>query len=117
MIEYSEYKSLVDILSKSDVSNTYEDLMKKESSVLNTVNHVTQHIQDTHAKHKQFIHLSLYEVFMLIFLEIPKLVEDIIQLKDIEQLPEMLTKNHRIIILGVLCTMLAIFLFFIEISK
>lgn len=117
MIEYSEYKSLVDVLEKSDVTNTYEELMKKEENVLNTVNHVVKHIQDTSTKNKQFIHMSLYEIVMLFLLEMPLLLEDLIRIRNIDDIYTIFAKQHRVILLGMMCICAGLFLFFLEISK
>ena len=50
MLEYSEYKSLMDILDRSNTENSYQDLMKKEEKVLDTVNNVIKHYKDTDIK-------------------------------------------------------------------
>lgn len=117
MLEYSEYKSLVDILNQSDVSNTYSDLMAKEEKVLDTVNHVVKNIRDDKEKHQQFIHLSLYEVFMLFFTEMPKIIQEVLHMKQYQQLSSIFTKNHRLMLIGILFICISIFFFFIDISK
>lgn len=117
MLEYSEYKSLVDILEKSDVSNAYEDLMKKEDNVLRTVNHVVKHIYDERAQNRQFVHHSLYEIFMMFFTDLPMMFLELMEVKNYADVIKSLTKGHRLMLIALLFICISIFLFFIDISK
>lgn len=117
MLEYSEYKSLVDILQKSDVSNMYSKLMSKEKQVLDTVNHVVKHVRDQKATNRQFIHHSLYEIFMMFFTELPIMLREIVNASNYFDVYAVFTKNHRLMLIGILFICISIFLFFIDISK
>ena len=117
MLDYSEYKSIVEILGKSDLDNTYKDLIKKEEKVLDTVNTVVNYYKDRKAHHKQIIHMSLYEIYTLFFLEWPALLVDLYKVKTPSDVQKVLMKNNRPIYLGILMVMLSIIFFFVESSK
>ena len=42
-IVYSEYKDILDIANRINVEDSYQDLMKKEDKVLDTVNNVVKY--------------------------------------------------------------------------
>lgn len=117
MLDYSEYKSLIDILDKSDAANTYEDLMKKETATLDTVNAVVNHYRDRRVENKQFVHMSLYEIYNLFFLEIPVLARDLKGVKDLKGAALVLMQGNRPIYLGILLVAVSLILFFIYSSK
>lgn len=117
MLEYSEYKALVDILDKSELDDTYKDLMKKEDRVLDTVNAVVNHYKEKRSDKKQFINMSIYEIYNLLFLEIPLMMMEMYKVKTIDDAVEVFTKNSRLVYIGIILVILSIFLFFIENSK
>lgn len=117
MLEYSEYKSLVDILEKSDNNNTYEELMKKETATLDTVNAVVNHYRDRRIEDKQFVHMSLYEIYNLFFLELPLVVRDIKAAKNMDDAIAALMKGNRPVYLGILLVAVSLLLFFVYSSK
>ena len=117
MLDYSEYKALVDILDKSEVDDTYKELMKKEDKVLDTVNAVVNHYREKRSDKKQFINMSIYEMYNLLFLEIPLMMMEMYKVKDINDIIEVLTKNSRLVYIGIILVILSIFLFFIENKK
>lgn len=117
MLEYSEYKSLVDILQKSDVSNAYEELMKKEENVLRTVNHVVKHVRDQKIEERQFVHHTLYEIFMMFFTELPIMFREFLDVKSLDDFMKSVTKGNRMMLIAILFICISLFLFFIDISK
>ena len=52
MLEYSDYKSLVNTLEQSNHDNTYQELINKEDKVLDTVNRVIKNYRDEDVKEK-----------------------------------------------------------------
>lgn len=117
MLDYSEYKSLVDILDKSELDETYKKLMDKEDKVLDTVNAVVNHYKEKKIKKKQFIHMSLFEIYNLFFLEWPSFMMDIGKVQSFTDVGVIIMKNNRVIYIGILFVLISIFLFFIDNSK
>lgn len=117
MLEYSEYKSIIDILDKSELDDSYKDLMKKEDKVLDTVNHVVNSYNDKKIKRKQFIHMSLYEIYNLFFLEWPSFMKDVTKATSLNDVFKLMIKNNRIIYLGCILVFVSFILFFIDSSK
>lgn len=117
MLEYSEYKSLVDILNQSDLDESYQTLMKKEEKVLDTVNAVVNYYKDKRTKEKQFVHMSLYEIYNLFFLEWPAFLNDVLHVKSMEDISRVIFKGHRVIYIGLLFVITSFILFFVISSK
>jgi hypothetical protein len=109
-ISYSEYKSLVDILDKSG-ETTYEDLMSKEKNVLNTINHVVKHIQDSDIKSRQFVHTNVSYVAQRFFLIWPEILKDFMKVQTIDDLIICMSKDDRIIYIGLMIILMAFILF------
>jgi hypothetical protein len=116
-IEYSEYKSLIDILESTtnDNSSAYEDLMSKEKNVLSTINHVVKHINDKDINSQEFISTSIQDIFYRLFIILPDIANDLIRTKNISEIIQSLTKDDRIIYIGVIMILISIFMFFIYI--
>lgn len=112
-VEYSEYKSLVDILDKSSDS-TYEDLMAKEKNVLSTVNHVVKHIKDREVKNSQFINKSLSEIVERFFLMWPEVIGEITTTKTPAEFYEALIKEDRLIYFGIMLIVIGLLLFMVS---
>lgn len=116
-LNYSEYKSLVDLIKSDDIYNKYENLMKKENKVLDTVNHVIKNVKNIESQQNQIIHMSIYQIYNNMFLEIPKIMNELYRINNTNDIIIILTKNNRLIYLGIILVLISIFLFFIEISK
>jgi hypothetical protein len=117
MLDYSEYKSLIDTLEKSELDETYKDLMKMEGSVLDTVNAVVNQVRDKKSNDKQFMHMSLYEIYNLLFLEIPLMIKEVNNAKTSGDVVRTLFKGHRVIYIGIMLVLISIILFFVNSSK
>lgn len=106
MLEYSEYQDLVDILSRSNVENSYQDLMKKEDKVLDTVNSVVKYYKEN--KHDQyFFNRKVIEIVLGFFDEWSKIIQEIINGKF--TLSSILSIN-RTIYVGMMIIILALIL-------
>lgn len=114
-ISYSEYTSLVDILEKSD-DQTYEELMKKEKNVLSTVNNVVNHIKSREAKSDQFVNHTLSDIVMNFFMIWPNILSDLSKSKTYPEVLDSLTKEHRVIYIGLSFIVCAFLMFLIESS-
>lgn len=117
MLDYSEYKALVDILDKSELDETYKELMKKEDKVLDTVNSVVNHYKERKQAKKQFINMSIYEIYNLFFLEWPLFIMDLYKVKKLDDFIVVVSKGNRLIYIGVMLVLISFILFFVENSK
>lgn len=116
MLEYSEYKSLMDVLDNSKLDDTYKQLMKKEEKVLDTVNAVVNHYKDKQYKKNMVMHMSLEELYKLFFLEWPMMLAELQKVDSIESFLKVVLKNNRPFYIGAACVLTAVFLFFVDSS-
>lgn len=117
MLDYSDYNSIIDVLEKADLDNTYKELISKENKVLDTVNNLVRHKEKLSSERKQFIHMSLYEIYNLLFLELPKMGKELEKTKNLEEMMQVFFKGHRVIYIGIIMVLISIFLFFVEHSS
>lgn len=110
MLEYSEYQDLTEILSRSDVNNVYEDLMKKESQVLNTVNSLVKHYKDSELKETMFYNKSILDFIASFFNELSFIVKDLPKISNVKDLKNMLMKDDRVLYVGFLLMIIAFFI-------
>lgn len=116
-IEYGEVKEILEIANRKNVDNAYEDLMSKESKVLETVSDVVKYYRDKDIKDGEFINQSIsiiMERFVEVWVEIINGVASASSIKDI--LRVMSDKDHPIYI-GITMVVIALFLFLIESSS
>jgi len=116
MIEYSEYKSLVDTLQESNMDTTYQEVMKKEAKVLDTINTVVKYYRDADIKENQFVNLPVHYVifrFLNVWLEIYK---DMVQgnVKTFDKFVGIFAKDDRLIYVGCMCILISALLFFVN---
>lgn len=114
MLDYSEYTSLVDVLEKTELDDSYKELMKKEGKVLDTINNVVDYRKSTIDKKNEFLHLSLSEIYHLMFLELPVMVKEFKKVDTVEDALRIMFKGHRVIYIGIFMVVISIFLFFVD---
>lgn len=117
MLEYSEYKDIMSILERSNNDNTYSDLMKKETSVLDTINTVVKEYKDRNISSNEFISRSISMNITLFWQDMNLLSKELFDIENITDVPNVLLKGERIIYFGFICIFVSIILFFIESSK
>lgn len=117
MLEYSEYKSLMDTLGRTDRDTVYEDLMKKETDVLTNVNAVVKDYRDHQHDNKQFINMSINDIIHKFFTEIPLVMIEVHKAKSPQDYAAILYKGDRLVYLGILLVIIAFCIFFAEISS
>lgn len=117
MLEYAEYKDVVEILKRSNHETSYQDLMQKETKVLDTVNAVVKNYRDDHINNQEFINRSIMENISRYWMDMNLMIKELIDIVSFSDIPGILTKGERIIYFGCMCIFLAVIFFFIEISK
>ena len=113
MLQYSEYKSLVNLLEKSnDYDGTYQELMGKEEKVLDTVNKVIQVYKDDDIrklKYKNFLDYSIHEaIFKFFFVWIDMFRELVAQ----ENIFNVIQKEDRLTYIGMMLILLSFCFYF-----
>jgi len=114
MLDYSEYSSLVDVLEKTNLDDSYQQLMKKETKVLDTINNVIEQKKTTITHRREFLHMSLTEIYTLMFLEIPEFVKELNMVSSLDDVMKAIFKGHRVIYIGIFMVLAGVFLFFID---
>ena len=113
MLEYSEYKELVDILEKSaDYGGTYQELMSKEEKVLDTINKVIKVYKDDDIrkiKYKSFLDYSIHEAAFKFFNVWIDMFNEIVAQENILQV---LQKEDRLIYIGLMMMVLSVCIYF-----
>lgn len=114
MLDYSEYTSLVDVLEKTELDDSYKELMKKETKVLDTINNVIEQKKTTINRRGEFLHMSLTEIYTLMFLELPQLFKELNTVSSLDDVMKAIFKGHRIIYIGIFMVLGGVFLFFLD---
>lgn len=116
-ILYSEYKDVLDTVQRTNVEDSYQDLMAKEEKVLDTVNHVVKYYREEDIKEGEFVNQSLTSIVTRFFDVWREVIEDLTNMPKKGPLLTIVTKGDRPIYLGISLIILASFLIFIESSK
>lgn len=126
-LEYMEYESVLNLLNETSnlygiEDNVYQELMKKESKTLDTINNVIKYYKDNDYKNKEFITMNFWEVlirFNDIWLEIWNDISTTNisgNINDTISFGSILMKNDRPIYIGILVIIISMFMWFIIIS-
>lgn len=116
-IEYSEYKSLLNLIESENQDNTYEELMKKEKNTLDTVNKVIKYYQDNDIMKKNFSNMTFYEIVLRTSEVWTDIFNDIVTWKSTKKnAMEVFYNEDRMIYIGIFLIFVSLFLFFIVIS-
>lgn len=116
-IEYGEVKDILEIATRKNVENSYQDLMAKETTVLETVNDVVKYYRDKDMKDGEFINQSLSviaERFVQVWVEI---INGIASASSFRDVVEVFGKKDHPIFVGITMVIVALFLFLIESSS
>jgi hypothetical protein len=115
-LDFSNYESLLEVLQKSDPDNTYKDLMAKEDKVLGSINAIVNEHKARRSNESQFLHMSLYQIYNVFFLEIRAIMKELPKAKDLKEYVNIVMKGDRIIYIGVFFVILSVLLFFVDSS-
>ena len=116
-LEYGEYKDLIDTLEQSNVEDSYQKLMGKEDKVLDTINRSIKFYRDEKQKKKEFIHLDIIEIVMRFINNWIEIIQELIEIKDISDLPNIFLDKDRAFYVGIMLIVVSILIYLIEITK
>lgn len=112
-----EYKDLMNLLNKADPKDVYEELIKKEDNVLNTINRVVNHSNEKEIKMQEFTNMSLDDIIHKLFWNLRLITNELYSIKTVQDLGKSLLKDDRKIYIGIMMLLISLFLFFIIISN
>ena len=112
-IVYGEYKEILDVVSRSNVEDSYQDLMQKEEKVLDTVNNVVKFYRDDDIRNGEFINQDISTVITR-YLDVWKEILDDFTSNKQKSFIYIISKDDRPIYIGITLIIMALFLFFIE---
>lgn len=100
-----------------NADSIYDELVKKENSILKTINRVIDFEKDKENK-KKFLNLPLSKIYKNIFHNLNKILEELLKTKNLttKKFKKIILKEKRIIYLGILLIIIAIYLALIELS-
>ena len=111
-LEYSDlkeaeldYKTVTDILGKTDQDNTYQLMMEKEKNILNAVNGIVKTYQDHELNETQFINMKLSFITNRFFVVLQEIIQDLISKK---YTVETFTKDDRLFYVGIFIVLICI---------
>jgi hypothetical protein len=98
-----------------NADSIYDELVKKENSILKTINRVIDFEKDKENK-KKFLNLPLSKIYKNIFHNLNKILEELLKTKNLttKKFKKIILKEKRIIYLGILLIIIAIYLALIE---
>lgn len=102
----------MEILQASNHEHTYQDLMQKEEKVLDTVNNVIKEFRDKKTADSQFIHMPVAEVVHRFFYVWIDVWNEIVHVKSGEEVLEVLSKDDRLVYIGVTLIIVSVLMFF-----
>lgn len=111
-----EYSQLVDLLNKSRPQDVYEELMKKEEKVLDTINRVVNYSNERETVKSEYMNMSINEHVHTLFKVVKQVQNDLFKAKSLKDVSATMLADDNMFYIGCLLVFVAIFLFFIIIS-
>ena len=118
MPDYSEYTSVLALLQKEDKTDVYADLMRKEKKTLDAINNVASHYNDKEIQKMELPNMSYIDTMFQFVNTWSNIGNEIMSINktegiDTKKILDIFTKEDRLIYVGMLCILMAIFIFFI----
>jgi hypothetical protein len=107
------YKELLNLLNKSDPKDVYEELIKKEDKILDTINRVVNYSNEKELKDSEFMNKTITQHIYGLFWTIKGIMGEFYRIKTFQDAKQIFTKDDRIIYIGILLLCIAFFLFFV----
>ena len=112
-MDYNNFKKLLD---KSNPDHLYEELMKKEERLLQTMNRVVDYSNKKELESKEFVNMPVKDASSNFMLGVIAMINDLTKVKDGQQLMQIVMTTERIIYIGIILVIISMFLFFIQSS-
>lgn len=115
-VQNLEYNKLVTLLKSTNTEDIYEELLKKEDKVLDTVNRVVNYSNAEEVRQTEFENMSMNELTHNMFWTLQKIGREAWDIKTIQDVYRVMFTGERKFYLGVVVVMVSLFLFFVIIS-
>lgn len=114
---FMDYKDFKTLLDKSNPDHLYEELMKKEERILQTVNRVVDYSNKKELEANEFINMPIKDATSNFMLGVISMINDLTKVKDGQHLIQVLMSTERVIYIGIILVIISMFLFFIQSSS
>jgi hypothetical protein len=119
-LQYTDYAALLnklesEVASKPDIY----DVLMREQNTLNILDRIAAEKQQNSLSEGNLFNMSVFEVFKLVATTWKEMLHDLahVKSKSINSFVQMLLNGERKIVFGLTCVMIAVFIFFVEISS
>ena len=117
-LEFMDYKKLKEILDYAPSSGMYDELMRREDTVLKTINRVVDHSNKRELEAKEIVNMPLAQVASVFYRTIYEMFDDITNAKTTNDLKDVFkNRTERIICAGGFVVFVALFLYFVSITN
>jgi hypothetical protein len=113
---YGEFKEVMNILERTNVEDNYQDLIKKEEKVLDTLNNVVKYYRDEDIKDGEFINQGIGAIIAR-FMDVWKDIINEYTSEYNKSYIDIISQGDRLIYIGITMIIVALFLFLIESSN
>lgn len=110
-LEYSEYKAIEDLLTKSNQDNVYEKLMKKEEKTLEAVDKVIKYYTDNKVKKNELASMTMMEIIVRFATIWTQIISEVMDVKYIKDIKYIFIKEDRLIYIGFMVILISLFVF------
>ena len=116
-MEYIEYDKLMDVLNYAPTNGMYEELMKREDNVLQTVNRVVDHSNKRQLESQEVVNMSLMQNLKNFGNTMYKMFDELFKVKTYEDVMHVFRNSERVIYMGVMVIIISLFMYFSAISS
>lgn len=110
----NSYKEIFDLVNDNKKEDVYSALMTKEAAVLDTVNRIVQ--KKENSSYSNFMDLSLFDIITNFAIVWKRIYQEVVIFKQ-RDIIALFYENDRKIYVGIMLVMIALFLYFIDVSR
>jgi hypothetical protein len=117
-LEFMEYRKLKELLDYSPSNGLYEELMKREASVLKTVNRIVDHSNKRELEAKELLNLPMGKIGAMFYKNMYEMFDEMTNVKTTDDVVAMFKgKTDRMIYAGAAIVIVSLFLYFVSITN
>jgi hypothetical protein len=113
-MENRDYKTLLKELYDKDDGSVYQKLMQKEYTVLDTVNRAINQVKEDKNTNEQFINMPVIAIGERFYTSMKTIFNDLQNVKSYKGIYNIINMEDRIIYIGLLLILIALFLLLIQ---
>lgn len=117
-LEFMEYRKLKELLEYSPSNGLYEELMKREASVLKTVNRIVDHSNKRELEAKELLNIPMGKIGAMFYKSMYEMFDEMTNVKTTDDVVAMFKgKTDRMIYAGAAIVIVSLFLYFVSITN